>query len=232
MHDRGEVMTENERLEIVNWVCANFFSFNMKFSVYRDMLDYTLNPLDSSVPMSIWRIQERIVKREGLQEYLQEPSQKHIIMVILPGGSIRAHTDPNIDNFIHTRFNVFVQLPKQPIKTFYGKDTVDAKERHYTMCRSGLDIHRTDTHIENVPRITLSFGYLIPREVIDQYYHKPAKSIGIYVEPWIQPRPSELQVSRFSFVNLFYFYSAISDWNTFYKYMNYENEEMLQLKML
>jgi len=195
MYDRGEIMTEEEQKEIIDWACANFFGFSMIFSFNKGgVIDHNLSPLNKSIPASIWRVKKRIIEREGLQEYIQEPTLKDVLAILLPGGHIPYHRDPNIDNFVHTRFNVFVKLPKRHVKTFYGNDTVDCRERHYTMCRSGLDLHGSEINMEETPRISISFGYLIPREIVDIKYNDPTCIRPIEYSG--RKQPSELEVSN------------------------------------
>ena len=88
---------------------------------------------------------------------------KIFIGIILPGGSIHMHKDPNVDNDIHCRFNVFLELPVKGGDTYYADKQVDAKEGHYVLSRSGLDLHWS-TPVEEGMRITISFGFMIPHE--------------------------------------------------------------------
>jgi hypothetical protein len=168
MYDRGRIMTEEERHEIIEFVCAIFFETRSRPD--KLVLSYDLTPLDKSIPISIWRIKKRIVERENLYPYSIEPIFRDFIGIILTGGSIGKHTDKNIGEFVHTRFNVFIELPNGHVKTYYGNKEVDSKKGHYTMCRSGMDMHYTDTNIHYLPRITLSFGFLIPRRVLNTQY--------------------------------------------------------------
>jgi len=175
MYDRGVIMTEEERLEILNWFCENYFKMNIMLF---GRVDYTLKSFDKSVPNAIWRIKKRIVEREGLQQYIQEPVFKDFLAAIMPGGRIHPHVDLNVGEFIHSRFNVFIQLPSNDLNTFYAGKIIDSKEGHYTLCRSGLDYHWTNVLNENRPRVSLSFGFLIPKDVLNvKYVSRPMKSL-------------------------------------------------------
>jgi hypothetical protein len=167
MRDRGIIMNEEERLEIINWFCDNHYRMNR---IQFGRIDYTLKETDESVPLSIWNIKKRIVEKEKLEDYTQEPKYKDFFGAIMPGGRIHKHTDDNVDGLIHTRFNVFIMLPTNDLNTYYSGKVVDAKEGHYTMCKSGLDMHWTDVINENRPRLSLSFGFLIPRDIVDLKY--------------------------------------------------------------
>ena len=201
MHDRGEVMTEDERLELVNWVCANFYNLYEVSKQTPRLIDYRLSPLDKNIPIVVWKIKKRIIDREGLKNYIKEPFLEDILTLILPGGGLHNHRDPNLGNFIHTRFNVFIQLPKKNMKVYYAHDTIDAKERHYTMCRSGLDTHGINLIKENKARITLSFGYLIPRERVDKMYSYERPPLTN--ESNIMEQPSEMDIANYMLINSF-----------------------------
>jgi hypothetical protein len=126
MRDRGIIMNEEERLEIINWFCDNHYRMNR---IQFGRIDYTLKETDESVPLSIWNIKKRIVEKEKLEDYTQEPKYKDFFGAIMPGGRIHKHTDDNVDGLIHTRFNVFIMLPTNDLNTYYSGKVVDAKER-------------------------------------------------------------------------------------------------------
>jgi len=168
-------MTEAERLEIIDWICSEFFSMIIISPSVIDgrkpgRLRKQLSPLDPDVPAAIWRIRQRIVEKEELRPYMKEPVMQDLISIMLPGGKIYPHVDHNIGEYIHSRFNVFVQLPQGQASTYYGGKRIEAVEGHYTLCRSGLDTHWSDVLRSPVPRINLSFGFLIPREVLNRKY--------------------------------------------------------------
>ena len=163
-------MSEEERLEIINWFCDNYFRMNI---IPNNRIDYTLRVFDKTVPTTIWKIKKRIIEKEGLQGYLQEPIYRDFIAAILPGGRIHRHKDVNIGDFIHSRFNVFIRVPSKDMRTYYNGNIINSKEGHYTLCRSGLDYHWSTPTNENVPRISISFGFLIPKAILNNMYKFP-----------------------------------------------------------
>ena len=166
MH-RGICMTEAERLEIINWLCENFHRMRVLPHTKRD---YMCKADDETVPAAFWAVKKRLVEREGLEGFEQEPEFKDFIGCILPGGKIQKHRDPNGDERIHTRFNCFLQIPSASFRTYYDGKVVDARERGYVICRSGLEPHWTDINMDESPRLSLSFGFLIPPEELDRIY--------------------------------------------------------------
>ena len=194
MRDRGQIMTEAERLEILDWACGIFFT--MKYLGNRRM-EYTLSALDPAIPAPVWRVRKRLVEVERLGGFVQEPVFKDILYIIMPNGFIHRHRDPNLGEYIHTRFNVFLQVPEEGAKTYYGGELVDAKEGHYTMCRSGLDQHWSDPIGGSVPRVTLSFGFLVPRPAVLRMYKAP-------LEVEEEDKPSAVAVSAYYTYRMFW----------------------------
>lgn len=205
MRDRGRIMTEAERLEIIDWICSEFFSMIIISPSVIDgrkpgRVRKQLSPLDPDVPAAIWRIRQRIVEKEELRPYMKEPVMQDLISIMLPGGKIYPHVDHNIGEYIHSRFNVFVQLPQGQASTYYGGKRIEAVEGHYTLCRSGLDTHWSDVLRSPVPRINLSFGFLIPREVLDRKYEMVlVKSIPDRTTP----DPLEVEYARIPIALIF-----------------------------
>ena len=203
MHDRGRVMTEEERIEIINWLCRSFFSLYVngvalgpdhRPTSVPGRVRMELSPLDPTVPIAVWRIKKRIMDKEDLRDYEVEPMMRDLITIMLPGGQIFPHRDSNVNDYIHSRFNVFLSQPANDFTTFYGGKPIDAKEGHYVLCRSGLDTHWTDILTDNIPRITISFGFLIPRKILNQMYDFPL--IKAVKSGELMPHPAYTQNRR------------------------------------
>lgn len=166
-------MTEEERLSILEWIENKSRLTPIGYGKFTNIINIT----DDTVPIAIWRIKKRLIEREGLHEYRQDQAFGDMVLVIANGGILHPHTDPSglIDNAIHCRFNVFVQVP-ETLDTYYAGYLVQAKNRHYVICRSGMDVHWSSLNTsEN--RISLSFGYLIPRKRLDELYQIPAGTV-------------------------------------------------------
>jgi len=147
-------MSEDERILILNWINQRLESFPpLSFN----RRSYTIKPDD---PPILFEIRNRIIQREKLENNAKEPLLGDFIGVVLPGGHIHPHKDVNKGCLIHTRFNVFIQLPKKGCAMYYEHEIVDAHEGHYTRCNSGNDIHYSDVNEDTIPRIVLSYGFL------------------------------------------------------------------------
>jgi hypothetical protein len=172
MYDRGKVMEEDERLQILKYIYTGEILLN-KLSFFR--ADYRLELTDKTLPIAIWKIKQRILEREDLKEYRSDPNFGDLITIIFSGGKIHRHRDPNGGDFsVHIRFNVFLQIPKE-YDTFYGGNLVEAKEGHYVLCRSGIDEHWTSQNNNREPRIALSFGFMVSPSKLFKLYRLPEK---------------------------------------------------------
>jgi hypothetical protein len=58
-------------------------------------------------------------------------------------------------------------------QAYYADIPVEAKERHYVMCRSGIDFHTTSLNTDTFPRISLSYGFMLPFKKVDLIYKAP-----------------------------------------------------------
>jgi len=76
------------------------------------------------------------------------------------GAQLHSHVDPNVDNLIHTRFNVYIKIPDEGGYPVYNGKVYRLKERTYLCCRAGIEPH----YCQKVKgdRIIISYGFLIP----------------------------------------------------------------------
>jgi len=152
-----DVITEAEQTEIILWANQHYPSFEKNGTGRQFQI---LNGC-ANVPSCVWDIKQRIVEREGIHDAPQEPMFKDYIGYITDGGQIHPHLDRNRDGRIHTRFNVFVQLPEKGGMPIYGEKTIQVCERHYIRCNSGIDKHYCELVEGKKARIVLSFGFLL-----------------------------------------------------------------------
>lgn len=195
MYDRGEILTEEERLQILDWVCKNYFEFVDHRENFREAPLYEDDP---KLPPIIWEIRNRIIKREGIEAYAESYNENFFLkfhaslkgvtrdkLFVLSAaddgnGELAVHRDMNQGCGFHTRANVFLSVPKGDSKTYYAGHEVETKERGYVICRSGIDWHWAEPikHTEK-PRIAISFGFMLPKHVIDRIYKVPSPGWGL-----------------------------------------------------
>ena len=164
------ILSIDEQLIIVDWVRNNYKKFKQNgLNKFMQKLEYF-----NDVPQCIWDIKKRIFDKENAHQYEQEPQFKDSVGYMINGGSLHHHIDqnPKDSNLIHTRFNVYVQLPEKGGHPIYNNIHCPLKERTYICCRSGLDFHRSTQVEGNRERIILSFGILAPLERVSEItYH-------------------------------------------------------------
>ena len=159
------ILSIEEQASIVDWVRTHYKYFRPnganRFMQQLDCFD--------NLPACVWAIKQRIFDKEQLHEYPQEPLFRDSVGYMLHGASLHRHTDPNPDDgsgLIHTRFNVYVQLPHKGGYPIYNNIHCTLEERTYICCRSGLDFHSCAPVEGERERIVLSFGVLVPPERI------------------------------------------------------------------
>lgn len=190
MYDRGNIMTEDERLEILKWANSfipkpGVFNNSRKTRILQNnrgdinLLEMDKDP-DVDVPPAVFAIKKRIEKKENLQNFEHDTHFGHFMSIIFKGGYIHKHTDPNYDEkkLFHVRFNVIITLPKKGGTTYYAGNQLDSKEGSYALCRSGIDYHWSDVVEGDIPRIALSFGYALPSWKVNDLCSDP--KIGTY----------------------------------------------------
>jgi len=170
MSSRGRIMSEEERITIINWIKNDIFDRFIPDICNRKhfILLYT----DTTIIKPIWDILERIIEKENLQGCKREPTLKHFIAYIPKGAWIQEHTDRNINELIHCRFNIFLQCPPSNYITYYDGKKIEEKEGEYVFCRSGLDPHYSTVNENDLERISISLGFLLPWEKVQEVYNK------------------------------------------------------------
>jgi hypothetical protein len=152
--NRGQIISEEERIEILNWVLQNKSKFT---ELSNSRLNKRVTDDDHQL---ISEIKKRIIDKERLQGFPLEPKLGDFIGIVEPGGKIPYHKDPNNGCLIHVRFNVFIQLPKKGCMTYYNYIPIQAQEGCYVKSLSGKDVHFSDVNEDTIPRIALSYGFL------------------------------------------------------------------------
>lgn len=183
--NRGIILTCEEQSEIIEWIYKEKRKFIVPrkciFQTPSDIISllspepdffsrYSVDPniysFDTTVPSIVWDIKKRIIEKEKLQNYQYDPHFYDYIYICPTGFIFPAYIDPNIDNLIQCRFNVFLELPKLGGKLYCNGTLVDANERSYVCCKSGIEYQWcSKPDLGNI--IAISYGFVIPREDID-----------------------------------------------------------------
>jgi hypothetical protein len=129
------------------------------------------------VPELVYNIKKRIEERErtddlDLSQFQEEPTLFNAIGVGFHGAQLHKHTDPNTPGFVHVRYNVYLQIPIVGGLPVYNKNIIHIRERNYVCCNSGTDEHYSLKVLGSIPRIILSYGYLVPNDKMKYILNK------------------------------------------------------------
>lgn len=181
MYNRGPIMSNEERLHIRDWANELMGKNKMK-KIENGRLDCIICDNNPDIIPIVHEIRHRIEIKEDLCSYERETEVNDFVAFIPTGGFIHKHCDPNSweRGLFHVRFNVFITLPLMGGTTYYDGHEIDSVEGSYVLCRSGIDKHWSERNEDTVPRISLSFGYLLPPEKVDELCKD--STIGIYTQ--------------------------------------------------
>jgi hypothetical protein len=197
-------MSEEERVNLYNWIEKDIK--NELTLLQYNRYHYELH--NNIVHPFIKILHDRLIKKEALEFYETKTVINDFLAYIPKDGFIHVHRDshPNESEFVHTRFNIFIQVPPNDMTTYYANLEVDTKERSYVISRSSVDFHYTEKNISDIPRISISFGFLLPREKVDDIckdmiYIKPLSHIKIFNRGTIISEDEQLQIKNFILSN-------------------------------
>lgn len=180
MYNRGRIITDEECNELNKWATKLYENGNLE-AMSNGRYELRNNP-KNTIPI-MFEIKKRIEEKEKLTLFKKESVINDFLAVIPKNGFIHKHTDPNDfeNKLFHIRFNVFITVPSNnSSNTYYNGIVVDTLPCCYVLCRSGIDDHWSDPNTSDTPRISLSFGYLLPAEKIDDLTKDV--SIGTYTK--------------------------------------------------
>ena len=205
MYNRGPIMSKKERDTLNEWaneLLSNNNMSSLEFGKFARTLDRSSVDSKLNNPLC-FEIQKRIEEKERLTANSREDYLKDFVTVVPKNAFIQKHTDPNDlrNNLFHVRFNVFISVPENDMNTYYDGHIVETLECCYVLCRSGIDEHWSDINVNDTPRTSLSFGYLLSMEKIDQLTSN--STVGIYTNmyPLVKQDPLYLSIlnnSRYS----------------------------------
>lgn len=175
-------MTEEERLELIPWVRKMIPKTRI---LQNNRTDYIMESDNEDIHPLVWEIKKRILIKEGLEtlEKHQEPHFKDFLGIVYKDGFIHKHRDPNKGELYHCRFNVFLQLPEKGGQTYYNDAPIQSVEGCYVLCLSGIEYHWSDSVESERERFSLSFGFLLPPQVIEHLQSK--RPMGGKLKKWI-----------------------------------------------
>ena len=116
-----------------------------------------------------------------------EPNYGFLICYSTQGHQVHKHNDANfnvegpdeslnedlphdyLDNVVHVRFNTLISKPIVGGNPIISEVEYNVDENEIWRCVAGIDEHYTTKVAGDKPRILLSFGYFIPKDIVDEW---------------------------------------------------------------
>jgi hypothetical protein len=161
-------ITAEENNILLNWINENHTKFNVNQSASTETLApygsrkfCTSDKIDNFPKEIVKKIKDRVIQIENIKEWIEEPTFKDLIGINGEGGSIHLHTDPNVDGYVHVRYNVILKYPTEGGHSIYNGKINELKENMVWRCVAGKVMHGSVPVVGDIPRITLSLGFQI-----------------------------------------------------------------------
>jgi hypothetical protein len=153
---------DSEKNYFLNWISDNkeLFEKNLKGDNRKFLI---LKIIDIEVEEKIKNLKDKIIELEKINDWIDDHVYHNYIGINTNGGHIHIHTDKNVNNYIHTRWNIILQYPTDGGHSIYGDSINILEENMIWKCEAGLVPHGSTTIIGDTPRITLSLGFQIKK---------------------------------------------------------------------
>lgn len=158
-----DFVNQIDRLKISNWVASNFISGKLlKNSVSNNRYYSPITKLNN-VPIEIETLKSKIINFLDLKlPVIDEPVYGSFVSYQLHGGSVHSHIDQNKEGFRHIRINVIISKPESGGNPIINDVEYNIEEGSGWAFFPDKNIHSSSENIGHKPRITCSFGFLIP----------------------------------------------------------------------
>ena len=116
------------------------------------------------IPKELKAIKQRIIDIENLKDFVLDPTFGDFLSFNITNGAIDPHQDPNLDGYVHTRYNLILSVPESGGKPIYNNTMFDIEERMLWRCEAGLYNHASTPVVGDRSRINISFGFQIKKK--------------------------------------------------------------------
>lgn len=157
-----DFITEDERVEIKNWVLDNLHLIRDTTHTFRKMSYFEEIP---NHPECISRIQEKLHSLEYNETFHPEHRVNNI-SIHVAGANIITHIDPPVpylNDYYKRRYNLVISMCEAGGELIYDGELLKLKEKSIICVDAGIVHHSTTVVVGNTPRILLSFGYAIKK---------------------------------------------------------------------
>lgn len=157
----NEIITKEEQQLLLDWVFSNQdkFTINPAGDCRKFISLDELNKEEK--PALIAEIKNRILTKEKILLWEQDPFFGDLITCNTAGGYIHKHTDPTKLNREHLRFNLFLSKPEHGGDPILLGKKLNFEERQYIKYHVNKHWHSSVPVEGEKPRIAISYGILV-----------------------------------------------------------------------
>lgn len=153
-----DFITNEEQSELVSWAKQCFRNQELiSNGKHRYFQKFSKLPF---VHETAYVIKQRVIKLIE-KEYILDTVFEDFLSFNFLNASIDPHTDINVTDHIHTRYNLLISLPESGGLPIYNGELLNIEEKTLWKCEAGKYKHASTTVIGKKPRINISFGFQI-----------------------------------------------------------------------
>jgi hypothetical protein len=162
-----EIITKEEQQEFLNWIFSNEDKFLPNYAgPYRKFI--TLDKInESEKPKLFFEVKNRILKKENILEWEQDPLFGDIVTWNTTKGFIHEHLDESLPGREHFRFNLFLSKPEKGGDPILMGEKLNFEERQYIKYHVNKQKHKSLPVEGDKPRIAISYGISITTEYLN-----------------------------------------------------------------
>lgn len=159
-------ITKEEQEFIINWALNNKDKFK-KNTTGPDKYMARLHEMEIEIPQLVKNLKQKISQLENIKEVIDVPHNVDWIGIQGNGAQVFPHLDDNgnDDRYYTRRYNILLSLPESGGNPIYGGEVLNVEERMIWRCDAGLIEHSSIPNVGDKPRINLSFGFLMPKNI-------------------------------------------------------------------
>lgn len=164
----NKIITKKEQKILLDWINFNTDKFTINDHGSNRKFIRLNNLNETEKPKLISEIKNRILIKEKIFAWEQDPFFGDIITYNTEGGYIHEHKDPTLLNREHFRFNLFLSKPKSGGDPILMGEKLKFEEREYIKYHVNKDYHKSLPVKGKKPRIAISYGILITTDYLNQ----------------------------------------------------------------
>jgi len=164
------ISEQEELLYFINSNLSYFCIYSQKnhfSSKIQDVMGYPKELIDN--------LRKRIIELDNIGKHYPDLILEDSVSVLFKNSYNTYHKDNNYGEWILTRYNVMLSVPKEGGLSLYGDQFNFIEERAVWKCNAGLIHHGVTKVLDEKPRICLSLGFMIQLQELKE---KPKFSLS------------------------------------------------------